>query len=230
MKFDLFKTAAIVAIVLGAGAAQAAPSGTVLFDQTPSSPLTGIASDDGSSAFSQYEAADNFSVATTSQLTGLVFWGNRLSQQVLDNFTVRIYADDPSFPGAPSISPLFSASLGDLTGSNTVLFDDAGVQVLQYEADALSGPVLVAGEQYWISIVNTLTTGNNDDWFWSFGPFGADGFNAGRSLLGAPVDFDVFNDGDFAFQVYGTQVPEPGSIALLGAGLALAGFARRKRA
>lgn len=230
MKFDLFKTVAIAAIALGVGSANAAPSGSVLFDQTPSSPLTGIASDNGARAFSKYEAADNFSVATTSQLTGLVFWGNRLSQQTLDGFTVRIYADDPSFPGAPSISPLFSASLGDLVGVNTPLFDDAGVQVLRYEADALSGPVLVAGEQYWISIVNTLTTGVNDDWFWSFGPFGADGFNAGRSLVGAQVDFDVFADGDFAFQVYGTQVPEPGSIALLGAGLALAGFARRKRA
>ncbi|QCI79576.1 PEP-CTERM sorting domain-containing protein [Hankyongella ginsenosidimutans] len=228
MKFDLFKTVAIAAIALAAGSANAAVSGSLLFDQTPSSPLTGIASDDGA-AFSQYEAADNFSVATTSQLTGLVFWGNRLSQQTLDNFTVRIYADDPSFPGAPSISPLFTANLGEITGVNTVVFDDAGVQVLRYEADALSGPILTAGEQYWISIVNTLGV-QNDDFFWSFGPFGADGFNAGRSLLGAPVDFDVFADGDYAFQVYGTQVPEPGSIALLGAGLALAGFARRKRA
>lgn len=229
MKFDLFKTVAVAAMVLSAGSAVATPSGSLLFDQTPGSPLTGVASDDGA-ALSQYEAADNFSISTTSQLTGLVFWGNRLTQVARDNFTVRIYADDPSFPGAPSISPLFSANLGDLLGVNTVLFDDAGVQVLRYEADGISGPVLTAGEQYWISIVNTLDV-RNDDWYWSFGPsFGADGFSAGRSLLGAPVDFDVFADGDYAFQVYGTQVPEPGSIALLGAGLALAGFARRKRA
>ena len=203
-----------------------------VFDQLfVSDGANGIASDSGN-GFSQYEVADNFTLGTASILTGLVFAGNHFDpQNSADNFIVNIYADDPSFPGAPSIAPLWSQTVGDIAETALGVSDVDGNPLFRYEI-AVAGPALLAGQQYWLSIVNELGQ-QGDDWFWSFSEDGADGFNAGRSLLGGLVDFDVFADGDLAFPLLGEpvrDVPEPGSIALLGAGLALAGFARRKRA
>ncbi len=206
--------------------AQAAPQ--VLFTQGITQGANGIASTAGN-GFSQYEVGDNFTLGVNAQLTSISFIGNRSNQfSDEDDFTISIYADDPAFPGAPSISPLWSSQVGNIAESLIAQTDILDNDLLKYEI-AIAGPSLLAGQQYWITIVNALSDGG--DWFWSTSNDGDD-FNAGRSLLDGPVDFDVFDDGDLAFTLTGeaSEVPTPASFALLGAGLALAALARRKRA
>lgn len=201
----------------------------VVFDQLfVSDGANGVASASGN-ALAQFEAGDNFSLSADATLSGLIFAGNRDNDQFTnDSFVISIYADDPSFPGAPSIAPLWSQNVGNIAETALNLTDVNGNALFRYEV-AIAGPALLGGQQYWLTIVNELTDRGN--WFWSFSDDGADGFNAGRSL-GSPVDFDVFADGDFAFTLLSEarEVPTPASFALLGAGLAMAGLARRKRA
>lgn len=207
--------------------AQAAPQ--VLFTQGITQGASSIASTAGN-GFSQFEVGDNFTLDVNAQLTSISFFGNRSNPQFADDddFTISIYADDPAFPGAPSIAPLWSSQVGEISETLIPQTDIQDNDLFQYEI-AIAGPSLLAGQQYWITIVNALS--DRGDWFWSTSNDGDD-FNAGRSLLGAPVDFDVFNDGDLAFSLTGeaSEVPTPASFALLGAGLALAALARRKRA
>lgn len=120
---------------------------------------------------------------------------------------------DPAHPGLFR----FTADLSGLTGSGAASF-----------------MTVSAGAEYWFTAANHL-----DGWTWAdalAGPtIGNEQFNAHQSIGGAGLCGDggphcgpwVDEHTDLAFAV--TTVPEPGSYALLFAGLGVVGLIARRR-
>jgi len=156
---------------------------------------------------------DNFTVGdgttiTQFQWTGGYFNGN---PGTITGWTISIYNDNNGQPGNPIESKHYSGN-----GSETLL----GGNIYTYEIDD-AWPVGCKPCNLWISFVPDLVF--PPQWGWASGT-GGDGiayqdYFGNRSQLGA----------DLAFTLIGTQVPEPGSLALLATGvLGVAGTIRRK--
>lgn len=227
---NFFASVAAVAIAsIGfAGAASAA----VLFSQTPVAGSNGFSSVSGPNAFSTTRQADDFvctgGVGATCRINAINFFGNNFlagANDITDNFTVTFYADNSGVPG----TVLSSQNVGDLIPTTTGTFDASGFEILSYDS-SLSDVIVNAGVTYWVSVVNAITAADVDeDWLWS------NDENPAATSAESPDAVSPFTatTGNFAFQLRGDRVPavaEPASIALLGAGLGLVAFARRRRA
>lgn len=227
---NFFTSVAAVAIAsIGfVGAANAA----VLFSQTPVAGANGFTSVSGPNAFSTTRQADNFvctgAVGDTCRINAINFFGNNFlagSTDIVDNFTVTFYADSAGVPG----TVLSSQNVGDLTPIGTGTLDGSSIEILSYDS-SLSDVIVNAGVTYWVSVVNAITAADpTEDWLWS------NDENSSATSAESPDAVSPFapTTGNFAFQLRGDRVPavaEPASIALLGAGLGLVAFARRRRA
>lgn len=164
---------------------------------------------DGGAAFSNFRAADDFSLATATTLTDVhwkgVYFGNPLS----DFFTINIYADNgagmPTAPGTQIFSQAVGfvsrATTGELVGTSQV-----------YEYSTLINPFLAdAGEVYWLEIYNASGS-TSQPWYWS------SDLNAGTSVETSSSTWSSTTR-EFTFQLTddgNSPVPETSSIAIWG--------------
>jgi hypothetical protein len=156
-------------------------------------------------------AADNFTVQTDGEITGLCWWGayfdgeSECYADPADTFEVRYYLDAGGVPGPRIAGPFTELGLTLSTMKTNTSGGRVNAELREYEHSANHDPVpVLAGECYWIEIVKR--TGTDCRWLWS-NASGGDGRAAQDGRDGAGPDgydtSDVVTD-DLAF---GLDVP-----------------------
>ncbi|HLO41288.1 MAG TPA: hypothetical protein VK176_09715 [Phycisphaerales bacterium] len=187
---------------------------------------TGFYSDGEPGYFYEQQVAENFTVSSATNITGVEWAGASEYFDYADytNFTgfrVQIFADAGGVPGAAVFNQVFSTAATAPAAQGTNFF---GATVY---AQAVSfAAVSVAAGNYWVSIGAVVVNPFGDAWVW------ADGTNddgVAYSTTPNSGGWAAYNDGatSGAFSIIGTPVPAPASVALS----ALAGIIafRRRR-
>ena len=183
-------------------------------------------------------AADNFWLETDASLESVTWWGawNFFRPGTNGrNFSLVIYEDDGSPPENPQIpiergapDPTKIVATRDLGAVNDVWvgFSRSGFPLYELEAD-ISPIFLNGGKTYWISIFeDSPPTTTSQYWLWRM-----------NSRKDETAWSGIFNSGgwrglgvEYAFQLEGSVVPEPSTIAIWSVlGLVGAGVQRRRR-
>ncbi|MEC9373425.1 MAG: hypothetical protein VYC34_06245, partial [Planctomycetota bacterium] len=176
--------------------------GSVAYEQ-PNDSADGFFTDAVAGQFYSQRIADNFTLASTSNVNGVNWWGsseffifNDLTN--FSSFTVEIFADAGGAPGASVTGPI-TASTAATNPVATGNFNFAGgIEYMQ--GIKFDNPVtLQGGTQYWLSIGSTNISPGDDGYIWSTSNSG-DLILAGNFFDG--VGFQSFaNTGDVAFQI-----------------------------
>jgi hypothetical protein len=200
--------------VPGTGAA------AVLFNQPPNGDEAIVSSID-----SGVQNADNFSFSSPVTLNAIRWWGSYFSDPDAgsDAFTVRLFADDN---GAPAANPLMDLNDSITRSATSLTLPPQDAPVFQYDM-ALSNPIDLQVGTYYLSVMNDNT---GDLWAWMTSDDDALTLNWYRSSDGE--DWNSDPSFDFAFALSGErqgQVPEPGTLALIGAVICAAVVSHRRR-
>ena len=181
----------------------------------------------GSSDFgSNNQKADDFSITSNDVLRSVswqgIYQGGPGAAPVVDDFTVRIFADN-STPGLPG-SLIYEENIMNVVNRSAPVNSGStfGLDLFTYDANLASSVNLTSGVIYWLSIVNNVGTSPtaNDSWAWAASS--TSGSAASRSL-----DTDPWNNNNATLQFQLTNVPIPAAIWLLSS--ALLGLAFFKR-
>lgn len=217
MSKSTFKTAC-AGILLSLATAPALAD--VLYSHTPIDQGDGLSSNVGAGA----QNADDLSFAAAVRIESLHWWGSYDGADI-DDFVVRLFADDAGAPAANAFAQYAGISVA---ASATALTDIVGATVYEY-AFQLPVPLDLAAGIYYLSITNETTQAY---WYWLYGA-GGDAVRWDRQ-----ADIDPWgahaSSADFALRVEGvvaqrTPLPEPGELALMAAGLAAMGGGARQR-
>lgn len=162
-----------------------------------------------------YRVADNFSLAGGAIITDVHWWGTSPSSPINPNFTFTFYSNDNGSPGAVILS-----TTGTLT--TATVSPGSGFDPLQFYSSDLADPFTAsAGSTYWLSIFDSTA---DERWLWASATSTGDGSYQRQN----DSTSWAFPTVDMSFQLT-SSVPEPGTLALLGFGLAGLAVSRRRK-
>lgn len=183
----------------------------LVFSQSPPIDRFGLNSNLGGP--SSQQIADEFTLATSSTVNGVVWWGLYNTATVPPantQFTIRFF-DDAG--GISQASPINEYLVQPTTVTDLAVNGDA---VLRFSA-AIPSTQFSPTQTYWISILDSDSS-TSQNFRWSDLRFGQISV---RNADGSP--WSVANDIGMGFELHGiTAVPEPSSIFLVFTGLGAA--------
>jgi PEP-CTERM motif-containing protein len=193
---------------------------------------------DTTSTYSISIAADDFTLSTSSTISGVNWWGwcgssggGPNSSCPTGDFTLYFYNDSSGTPG--TVIQSYSVGNANQTATSNI---PAGYQEYSYSATISPDLVLAAGT-YWLGISNT--TDPSYLWMWETSSTSDPGgvYSYCQAAPCTPLGWELSGPtSDLAFNLtgptgQGSAVPEPASLAIIGAGLlGLAGLRRRLKA